>query len=71
MNNHLSVTLRVSFQVVFASLVLALSTARLRAADISGSDLTGTVRNTEGDPVSGATVVRKTWGQLTRGRCSR
>jgi peroxiredoxin/protocatechuate 3,4-dioxygenase beta subunit len=56
MKHHLSVMSRALFPAAFVGLVLWLSTTDLRAAEISGSDLTGTVKNAEGDPVSGATV---------------
>src|SRR5258705_10956666 len=56
MKHHLSVMSRALSPAAFVGLMLWLSTTDLRAAEISGSDLTGTVKNAEGDPVSGATV---------------
>jgi thiol-disulfide isomerase/thioredoxin len=56
MKHHLSAMSRALSPAAFVGLTLWLSTTDLRAAEISGSDLIGTVRNAEGDPVSGATV---------------
>jgi len=54
MKHRLSVISRAISQAALVGLLL--SAAGLRSAEIRGLDLTGTVRNTEGDPVGGATV---------------
>ena len=52
MKHHLSVVSR----AMLVGLILSFSSAGPRAAEVRGSDLTGVIRNTDGDPVGGATV---------------
>jgi thiol-disulfide isomerase/thioredoxin len=53
---HRTIILRALARTVILVLLLWVSAGTLSAAEIRGSDLAGVVRNTDGDPVTGATV---------------